>query len=514
MAILLKHAKTAEKIMEEYNDYKKFNRDFMAIADILSDGMYIIDKDGIIIDANKRYQEIAGLERDELIGVDMRDVWDEKIYHPEEAYIELMHNKMPSMAEVSKLGSRKIKDKKLKNKKPKAIGLIVLEEKKVISVITRIERKNRTVIMTGIPYFNDKGEIEYVATVVRDVSELIRLKGELESFESDKEVYLSELNYLRNSQVDTDLVGSAAAIEGIRELIYQVSKTDVTVLITGETGSGKEVVAREIYKNSLRKNGPYIKVNCAAIPGQLLESELFGYEKGAFTGAQNKDKPGLFQMANRGTILLDEIGEMPMALQSKLLRVLQEKELTRVGGTSPLKVDVRVIAATNQDLQRQIENGTFRKDLFYRLNVFPIKVPPLRERKEDIPVLANHFLEKDNKKYNRHKRFDSEAIEEMESYSWPGNIRELENIIERLVVVGEADVITGREIAVALGRDIMLEGIMKDRKMTLKEAVNMFEKSIIEKALREYGSTYKAAEALGIDQSTVVKKAKALGIKR
>jgi len=282
-------------------------------------------------------------------------------------------------------------------------------------------------------------------------------------------------------------------------------------LITGETGSGKEVFARQIHLEGSRKNMPYVKVNCAAIPDTLMESELFGYEKGAFTGAQNKDKLGMFEMANGGTILLDEIGEMPLNLQSKLLRVIQEKELIRVGGTKTIKLDVRIIASTNEKLNELIKAGKFREDLFYRLNVVPIKIPPLRERKDDIPILANNFLERLNIKYNKDKHFEDIALTTFQYHDWPGNVRELENAIERLVVINDNKYINSTEIANMVGMDkISMPGLESD--LPLKKAVDMLERELIENALRKHGSTYKAAKVLGVTQPTVFRKAKALGI--
>jgi transcriptional regulator with PAS, ATPase and Fis domain len=496
-------------VMEKGTTYKRNLIDIFAIANIVSDGIYVVDKNRLIVDVNKCFADTIGIEEAKLIGRNMQFVWDEEIYNKEEAFIVLDHkDKMPMMAMVNQ-----IDNSKLKSKRPRAIGLMALEEKKEVSVITRIERKNKTVIMTGIPFFDESGEVLFVITVIRDVTEFIKLREKLEALENDKEIYLNELKYLRESQMQTDLVGKAEGVEKIRNIIKQVAKTDVAVLITGETGSGKEVVAREIYKNSIRKNGPYIKVNCAAIPEALLESELFGYEKGAFTGAQNKNKLGLFQMATGGTILLDEIGEMPLKLQSKLLRVLQEKEITRVGGANSIKVDVRVIAATNQNLQEQIKKGVFREDLYYRLNVFPISLLPLRERREDISILTYHFLEICSKKYNKSKNIEKRAVEALELYDWPGNVRELQNIIERLMVINDEPIIKKTDIVNTLGKGALFSGIIDNSNLNLKEAVNSLEKDIIEKALKKYGSTYKAAAVLGIDQSTVVKKAKVLGIK-
>ena len=497
-------------IIEKNTMYKRNLIDIFTIANIVSDGIYVIDKNGVIIDVNKCFADITGIEESDLIGRKMQSVWDEDIYNKEEAFIILDHkDKMPIMAILNQIDS-----KKLESKKPRAVGMIALEEKKETSIITRIERMNKTVIMTGAPFFDESGEILFVVTIIRDLTEFIKLREKLEGIENDKEIYLNELKYLRESQMQTGLVGKAVGVEKIRNTIKQVAKTDITILITGETGVGKEVVAKEIYKDSIRKNGPYIKVNCAAIPEALLESELFGYVKGAFTGAQNKDKLGLFQMANGGTILLDEIGEMPIKLQSKLLRVLQEKEIMRVGGTKSIKVDVRVIAATNKNLQEQIKEGLFREDLYYRLNVFPIKLLPLRERREDISILSYHFLEKSNKKYNKSKKFEKTAIETLEYYDWPGNVRELENIIERLVVIDDEPIIKKSNIDNTLGNEIFFSNIIDNSNITLKDAVNSLEKNIIEKALKKYGSTYKAAVVLGINQSTVVKKAKALGIEK
>ncbi|MGV8979605.1 sigma-54 interaction domain-containing protein [Clostridium sp.] len=497
-------------VIKKHRVYKRNLIDIFAIANIVSDGVYVIDKNGVIVDGNKCFAEIIGIEESKLIGRKMQNIWDMEIYNKEEAFLVLDHkDKMPMMAILNQ-----IDNKKLESKKPRAVGLIALDEKKDTSIITRIERMNKTVIMTGTPFFDECGEILFVVTVIRDVTEFIKLKEKLEALENDKEVYLNELKYLREIQMQTDLVGKADEVEKIRHIIKQVAKTDVTVLITGETGVGKEVVAREIYKNSIRKNGPYIKVNCAAIPEALLESELFGYVKGAFTGAERKDKLGLFQMADGGTILLDEIGEMPLKMQSKILRVLQEKEITRVGGTNSIKVDVRVIAATNQNLQQQIRKGVFREDLYYRLNVFPISLLPLRERREDISILTSHFLDKFNRKYNKSKSIEKSAMEALEHYNWPGNVRELQNIIERLVVIDDETIIKKSNIINTLGTKISYIDNIDNSNVTLKQAVNSLEKNIIESALKKYGSTYKAAKVLGIDQSTVVKKAKTLGIRK
>jgi transcriptional regulator with PAS, ATPase and Fis domain len=297
----------------------------------------------------------------------------------------------------------------------------------------------------------------------------------------------------------------------IRKLIHHVAQSDATVLITGESGSGKEVVASELHRKSNRQGLPYIKINCAALPDSLIESELFGYAQGAFTGALSNGKIGMFEMGNNGTILLDEISETPLILQAKLLRVLQEKEIMRIGGRKTIKLDVRVIATSNQDIQKQIKQGKFRKDLFYRLSIIPISIPPLRERKEDIPMLAHFFLKKLNVKYGAEKKLDNTAIQALVKYDWPGNIRELENTIERIIVSSEDKIITQNHLLHIIGENVVLKGSF-GKSITLKEALDTFEKEFIQNALENYGSTYKAAKVLGVSQPTVFRKARALGI--
>ncbi|HUW64582.1 MAG TPA: sigma 54-interacting transcriptional regulator, partial [Spirochaetia bacterium] len=276
---------------------------------------------------------------------------------------------------------------------------------------------------------------------------------------------------------------------------------------------GKEIVGNEIHKNSPRRDYPYIKVNCAAIPETLLESELFGYERGSFTGAGNRDKLGLFELANYGTILLDEIGEMPISLQSKLLRAVQEKEINRIGSSKPIKLDVRVIAATNQNLEDRVAGGKFRQDLYYRLNVVPIRVSPLRSRLEDIPILANHFVEKYNQKHKAKKRIDILAVDVMQQYNWPGNVRELENIIEQLVVIIKEPEIGPEHIVKIIDSKKLSPSYGDKSNLTLKEAVDAVERQMIQKALKTYGSTHKAAPILGVSQPTVLRKARKLGIR-
>lgn len=347
---------------------------------------------------------------------------------------------------------------------------------------------------------------------MRDLTELIALKEKLEEKERENLRYLNELKYMRAKQKQGEFLGISAQAQKIRDTIYQVAKTDATVLIIGETGVGKEIVAREIHRNSLRNNEPYIKINCSAIPETLLESEFFGYEKGAFTGAMNREKIGLLEAADRGTVLLDEVGDMPLHLQPKILRFLQEKEITRIGSTRPIKIDVRVIAATNQNLEELVKKGKFREDLYYRLNVIPIRIPPLRERKEDIRILVHKFIVEFNKRYNKQVSFTEKALEVLESYEWPGNVRELENTIQRLIIMNNNNHVTDEEVIGILGIEKICLDLAVNDELSLKESLEILEKQIIEKALKKYGTTYKAAESLKVSQSTIVRKAKEHGI--
>jgi len=303
-------------------------------------------------------------------------------------------------------------------------------------------------------------------------------------------------------------VSESKTIREIKELASKASKYNTTVLISGESGTGKELLARSIHSNSKRKDNPFLAVNCAAIPDTLLESELFGYVKGAFTGASDS-KTGLVEDANEGTLFLDEIGDFPTHLQSKLLRVLQEQEVRRLGDTKTRKIDVRVIAASNRDLEEEVEKGNFRTDLYYRLNVLPIHVPPLRERKEDIPILLSYFLKKFNKKLNRNiSGFSREAINQMMQYPWYGNVRELENFIERTMIFAETDNIEKIELPTGGNhKKHSIESWLDT--FSLEEAKSRLEKAYIEKALEKTGGNRtRAAEYLGISRRNLLYKLK------
>lgn len=309
------------------------------------------------------------------------------------------------------------------------------------------------------------------------------------------------------------IIIESSRMKEIESIIKKISHVDSTVLLLGESGVGKSMLAKFIHKLSNRFNKPFVSINCGSIPESLMESELFGYEPGTFTGGKKEGKIGLFEAANEGTIFFDEIAELPLNLQTKLLEVLQERKFRKVGGTEYKYVNIRIITATNKDLLALTKQKLFREDLFYRLNVIPITIPPLRERKEDIPKLVNSFLEKYNNKYGLYRQIDNDTMHYLTNSNWPGNIRELENYIERVVVTNTTTPLNDM-LNIYQGVEIIGEKILVTDLIPLKKAKKMLEKELISKAYKLYGSTYKAAKALKVDQSTIAKKIKEYSIEK
>jgi len=385
----------------------------------------------------------------------------------------------------------------------------VIESLKPVTFVQKI-KTGRTVLVTGNPVFDENGKLISVVTNGRDITELNELKTKVERVENLSQHYKKELNRIQGLK---DYVFDSLVMTTLMEKISHLAQFDSAILVTGESGVGKEIIAHQIHLQSPRSDKPYIRINCAAIPESLLESELFGYAEGAFTGAKKGGKIGMFELANKGTLLLDEIGDLPFGMQSKLLRVIQENEITRVGGTTPIKIDVRLITSTNRDLKEMVERNEFRRDLYYRLDVVPIRVPPLRERQEDIPSLINYFLNNYNNKYKLNKQIDPRLIVKLSNYNWPGNVRELKNVIERAVVSSTDNVI--REISlendsISASDEKYLElGINNKLRVIIQE----IEKNYIKTYFVKYGSTRKAANALGISQSSFCRKAAMYDIK-
>ncbi|MFZ5652648.1 MAG: sigma-54 interaction domain-containing protein [Bacillota bacterium] len=445
------------------------NRELEAIIESSSDGIFVTDGEGVVLRVNKAYEQITGYSADRLIGKSMHQLMAEGLFE-RSVTLEAIYHKKPFTT-----------------------------ERKGVS--------GNALLVTGRPVLDEKGGVFRVVVSVRDFNELNRLRHEVQYQRALAQHFAAELNMQRVRVNSEKLVAKSPAMMQVVELAARVAQFSTTVLLLGESGVGKEVLARFIHENSPRAEKPFIKVNCAAIPETLLETELFGYAPGAFTGATREGKPGLFELAHRGSILLDEIAEIPLSLQAKLLRVLQEPEIARVGETRPRRIDVRVIASTNKNLAEEVQKGKFRGDLYFRLNVVPINIPPLRERTEDIIPLVALFSQRLQEKYGASKIFRAEVLNRFLAYQWPGNVRELENLVERLFVVAP-----GKEIDLSFLDTFQSRAGNSSSPVTvhdivpLKQAVYEVERQLIERALSIYGSSYKAAEVLKVDPSTIIRK--------
>lgn len=466
LPFLLAKEREEKKITEEYN------QEMNAIIESSYDGIFVSDEEGKTLRLNRAFARFLNKPIESLIGIDSKKLEEKRIIYPSLSYL-------------------------------------VLKEKRRLTLIQETST-GKKLLSTGTPIYDEEGNVSRVVINSRDLEELKRLNEESHETVKMKQYIEQSLKMQQDALSLSKIVAISSPMERIIELSLRLASVNTTVLILGESGVGKGVIAKFIHENSPRSNSPYIKINCGAIPESLLESELFGYETGAFTGAKREGKPGLIETADKGTLLLDEIGDLPLGLQVKLLQVLQEHELTRIGGTKPITVDVRVIAITNKDLRKMVKDGEFREDLYYRLNVVPITVPPLRERIEDIEVLIEYFLSYYNKKHGKNLYFTDEAMNILKNYSWPGNVRELENLIERLTIMSENESITQKDlprniIAAKSCQKIAVGGIIP-----LKEAVEIVETQLIQMAQEQCKTTYEIAELLDVNQSTIVRKLKKL----
>lgn len=480
-------------------DFIFTDMDCQTILNAVSDPIHIIDTEGILVFANTAWEKMIGVSLEEARGLHINEAIEKS---NSGFYFSFEKDENTQTTQYTHF-DRKNFD---------SVALTALKRQKPISMFAYLREQQR-VLFTSSPLFHD-GQIRYVLTICRNLTNFSSLCDELESAIERNKLIMDELEFYRNSMVSSqNIIGKSPAIQGLLQSVQYVAATDATILITGESGVGKEVMTNEIYRLSKRTGEPFIRVNCASIPESLIESELFGYEKGAFTGAV-KNKPGMFELANNGTLLLDEIGELPKALQPKLLRVLQEREIMRVGGTKTIPVDVRLIAATNQDLAEMVHRGEFRRDLYYRLNLIPLRIPPLRERAEDIPLLVQHFLDEFNAKYGKKKRVTEAAMQVLKLYQWPGNIRELENLLERLVIIGDESRITSSQVTKILTVPDQAASARPDNSdLSLKELMENYERELLQEALSRHGTTYKAAQALHTSQPTVARKARQYGLK-
>jgi len=463
------------------------NEEFNTIIQSSYDGIAICDGEGIILRVNRATERIIGCTFQELVNKNVCELVNLGI-NIHSATEEVMSTKKPATI-----------------KQTNALG------KKYIS--------------TATPIFNQDGRLYRIVTTLKDITDLVAPHKTLANTRAEVAEFSSDHVELRNLIMHKNgLISKSPLMLEIIDLAIKVSSSDAAVLILGESGVGKELIAKLIHSTSGRgKRGHFIKVNCGAIPRELLESEFFGYKPGAFTGANKEGKLGYFESADHGTLFLDEIGELPLDLQVKLLRVIQEHELVKLGDTKPQKIDVRIITATNRDLPKMIIDKTFREDLFYRLNVLPILIPPLRSRPEDIPALLTAFLGKYSQKYGTGKMFSGDSLTLLCRYNWPGNVRELENLVERLVLTTDEHVILPLHLPMQIyqaGKPTTESGLtmlVNENKViaeqsgemrTLQEVIDSVEKEMIAKALQIYGSTYRAARVLGVSQSTISRKTK------
>ena len=390
----------------------------------------------------------------------------------------------------------------------KSITLETLKQKKPLSFLQTTQTGKR-LLVESTPVFDLNGNLSRIINISKDLTTEYELEQKLDEAESIIEEYEKRIISAQPTSPYDEIVSSSSQMKEIMKLTDMISDVDSTILIEGETGVGKGLLAESIHKRSNRSNQPFVKVNCGSLPETLLESELFGYTKGAFTGALAGGKEGLVSTANGGTLFLDEIGDLPLNIQIKLLDLMQTKTYFPVGSTTPRKLNVRLITATNKDLSQLVKEGSFRADLYYRLNVVPVYIPPLRSRRSEIPTLTKMFLNKFCTQYGRKKRISNAAMQILQDMPWPGNIRELENVIERLVVTTTSTMITPEVLselkitseAVSNPIEIKINEIVP-----LKEAQQQMEDALIEEALKQYGNITKLSDILGVHRTTLSRK--------
>jgi len=463
---LLEETSELEQAILKMENVKLLKDEVDTILNSIHDDILIADGDGIIRKVFPSFERVYDTKGEKIVG--------------------------KSVFEAERLGIFK-----------PSVTAVVLKTGEPVTMVQET-LKGKKLIVTAVPIKNRQGKIIKVISFTRDLTDFMKLKEQYALLENKVERYSAEIKELRekNKSYPT-IIGHSKTILSVLNVIDRVSKFDANILIQGESGVGKTMFARMIHAKSQRADGPLIEIDCGSIPQNLLESELFGYEKGSFTGADPKGKIGLIEVADKGTLFLDEVGELPLHLQMKLLKVVQDKKITRIGGLKPIDVDFRLITATNQNLKELVREGKFREDLYYRLNVVDIYIPPLRERKEDIIPLSMYFLEKYNKKYNQNKKLSSDILDYFMEYDWPGNIRELENLIERMVLVSTQDIM-----------DVRLLPNMNQRELnttkhkTLQEALEEYERRLVVEAYEKWKTTVGVAKELGISQPTAVRKIK------
>ena len=434
---------------------------------VLADDMMLSDAEGVILWVSENYEKNFGFAHGSIVGKSAFDLEQDGTFDP-------------------------------------CITAEVLRQKNKITTTQTINRVHKNVMTVGIPLFDKAGALKYAVCFNTVSMEQINvIQQNYRNLQNSLQQYTQEIAELRIRATSTSIVVKSAAMQRLWTLIQNTANTKANILITGETGVGKSAIAKAIHNMSSRANGPFIEVNCAVLHENLIESELFGYEKGAFTGAASGGKIGKIELANHGTLFLDEIGELPHHIQSKLLQLIQEKTIERLSGTRRIELDFRLLVATNRNLEEEVQRGLFRSDLFYRLNVIRIHIPPLRQRPEDILPLAHQFLERFCGEYGKQLALSPRFVAFLEQYPWPGNVRQLENLMERLVITAQDPILDVTALPVEFtGGDTPLPAPTG----TLAERMDAFEGQIIRDSYRRCGTTVAVAKELGISQATAARK--------
>jgi PAS domain S-box-containing protein len=460
-----------ETMTRQLPSFQTLNRELDTIIDSSSDGLFVCDADAKVIRMNPASERIHNIGSGEIVGRNMREL------------IEAGFIDRSAALEAS------------------------LKQKRVSLLQNKAGRK---LISIATPVFNDQGKLIRVVVSERDITEIDNLQRELEKQEAMKDGFRDQVLAMQQAELEAQqiIARSPAMVRALQQGL-KVARADSSVLILGESGVGKGLIADLIHKRSPRREHPLIKINCGAIPESLIEAELFGYEKGAFTGAQVSGKPGHFELADGGTLFLDEIAELPLPSQVKLLRFLEDGRITRLGGTDNRKVNVRILAATHRNLEEMIKEGRFRLDLYYRLNVIPIQVPSLRERHDCILPLIRHYIDHFCKQVGISKRLTRAALDALAGYAYPGNVRELMNICERLVVMAETELIDLPDLPGQIGarpQRTDLSELDWPEGMTLQQVLDQVEKNLLQKTRERFRNQTEAAAALGVNQSTIARK--------
>jgi PAS domain S-box-containing protein len=466
-----------EDSARELESYQRLNRQLQAIIDSSFDGIWVCDAEGRVITINAASERLNQVQAAEVVG-------------------------------------RKVADLVRSGFFDRSVTLEVLQTGRQATITQNVPRTGRQLLVTGTPAFDEAGRLFLVVTNERDMTRLNAMRDELELSRMRAEKLKEEL-IKRDLQAmkGLEIVAESEAMQQVLRAAFKLAKHEASnILLLGESGTGKGLLASFIHSSGRRRKKPFIQINCAALPETLLEAELFGYEKGAFTGAREQGKIGLFELAHGGTLFLDEIGDMPPAVQAKLLKYLDDQIVQRLGGVVPKKVDCSILAATNRDLEERVRKGKFRKDLFFRLNTFTIRMPPLRERPEDIFELAARFLKQFNREFNLNRRLSPEALQQLKSYPFPGNVRELKNLIKMAVVMSEEAAIAPSVLAGSFGDAHGAAALRPSDRSGLTEELDALEREILKRAVGSHRTTRGIAAALGISQSSVVRKLRKHGL--